>query len=161
MYILFNIFKEKSNYYYLVLISLVDLNKIIKWKLKDCNVLLNNNRYKSVIYLGGLATEIALKRAICNSFQLNLGYPELPNELNSYTTLSSIGVIKIHQLKIHNLQDLLAISGYSSNIAQRCPQEWFLVNTIWNIDIRYKAKTYRKLTTQKFLKAVKVIINNL
>jgi HEPN domain-containing protein len=107
------------------MISLKDLRKIAKARLKDAGVLLAARRYDGAIYLCGYAVELTLKAQICNILKWQ-SYPSTPNEFRDYQSF-----------RTHDLDVLLHLSGREQYIKLNWFVEWSTVAQ-WNPSARYK-----------------------
>ncbi|HHC24316.1 MAG TPA: HEPN domain-containing protein [Desulfobacterales bacterium] len=103
-----------------------ELRKIGRARLKDADILYNNRRYDSAVYLCGYAIELFLKARICRTLKW-AGYPSTRSEFQSYQSF-----------RTHDLNVLLNLSGLRSKINARYFTEWSDVIT-WNPEIRYEA----------------------
>jgi hypothetical protein len=103
-----------------------ELRKIGRSRLKDAEILYNNQRYDSAVYLCGYALELFLKARICRHLKW-VGYPSTRSEFQNYQSF-----------RTHDLNVLLNLSGLRNKINERYFTEWSDVIT-WNPEIRYEA----------------------
>lgn len=144
------------------MITIQTLQYLIKNKLKDAEILYQNNRYAASIYLAGYAVEIALKYKICKSLQFNAGFPENKQELHNYLLQLNRNnpqplSIELKQIRNHDLPALLFYSGAEPRVKNNLHTEWATANT-WEPQERYKKIRIIKARNELFLKAVKKII---
>jgi HEPN domain-containing protein len=107
------------------MISISELRKIARGRLKDAEVLLAAGRYDGAIYLCGYAIETALKARICRVLKWS-GYPSTRREFEGYQSF-----------RIHDLDILLRLSGTESKIKTKHLAEWSIVAT-WDSNVRYR-----------------------
>lgn len=142
-----------------------ELRRIAQNRLKDSNVLLQNKRYSAAIYLAGYAIELMLKLKICRIFRFKHGFPENEVEFNAYKIAAggasfSPTIIKLKQIKHHNLATLLKYSGEEVPVLTKYPHEWACISA-WGPDQRYSTRIIRKAFATEFIKNCKIIIENL
>lgn len=102
-------------------LTLKNLRILANERLMDAKALSKGKRYKGAIYMAGYAVEIALKYRICktlrwSAFKLKLGKLDF---------------------KIHDLADLLALSGVETRIKVKYLAEWSIVE-MWKPEQRYE-----------------------
>jgi HEPN domain-containing protein len=107
------------------MISISELRKIARGRLKDAEVLLAAGRHDGAIYLCGYAIETALKARICRILK-RPGYPSTRREFEGYQSF-----------RIHDLDILLHLSGTESKIKTKHLAEWSIVAT-WDSNVRYR-----------------------
>lgn len=107
------------------MITIRELKTISKAHLKDAEVLFQNRRYDSAIYLCGYAVELALKSRICKTLRWN-GFPESRKEFEKYKSF-----------RTHDLDVLLTLSGLDEKIKKLYLLDW-TVAAKWNPEIRYR-----------------------
>ncbi len=107
------------------MISIKDLNKIVKARLKDAKELIKSKRYDGSVYLCGYAVEIALKAKICNLLDWD-GYPSSRNEFKYFESF-----------RTHNLDVLIKLSGSESLIKSSHMKDWSII-ALWDPEVRYK-----------------------
>ncbi len=84
-----------------------EINDLAEQRLKEAEILYNNEMYDGAYYLAGYSVELKLKGKICE----RLGIPNLYDESDSNTN-SIKGIRDIRKtLKTHNLFTLLIFSG--------------------------------------------------
>jgi len=106
------------------MISISDLQKIVKARIKDAEVLLASNRFDGAMYICGYAVEVALKLRICKTLKWS-DFPERAKDFESYKSF-----------KTHNLDVLLHLSGVEGKVKTKYFAEWSTV-TQWNPEARY------------------------
>lgn len=129
--------------------------------LKDAQVLLDNRRYASSIYIGGYALEFGLKYRICQMMQFDSGFPENAGEFNHYVLHSGNGFLKgtiqsIRHLKTHDLRRLLDYSGEEFLILENYRHDWDVVSA-WDVALRYNARVIRKAQAENFYRSAKLL----
>ncbi|RFM26998.1 hypothetical protein [Deminuibacter soli] len=143
-----------------------DLRTLVKNRLKDTKVLLENRRYSTAKYMAGYSIEIALKLKICYIFKFKHGYPENDIEFAAYKTspissaLFKTTVNKIQQLKNHDLSRLLKYSGEEYTITTSFVREWNDVLS-WDPINRYSTRIVRKREAVRFITNCNTILANL
>ncbi len=108
------------------MISRSDLRKRAIAKLKDADILYQNNRYDGAVYLSGYVMELLLKARTCRTLNWS-DFPESNREFENYKSF-----------KTHNLDILLKLSGIESKIKNFHFVDWSNVNQ-WNPEMRYSA----------------------
>ncbi len=106
------------------MISRNELRKIGRARLRDAEILYNNRRYDSAVYLCGYAVEVFLKARICRTLKWP-GYPSNRSEFQRYQSF-----------RTHDLDVLLYLSGSESKIKSQYLTEWLNIAG-WNPEIRY------------------------
>jgi len=86
------------------MLSILELRRIARGRLKDAEVLYASGRYDGAIYLCGYAIETMLKARICRVLKWP-GYPDTNNEFKGYQSF-----------RIHDLEILLHLSGTENKI---------------------------------------------
>jgi HEPN domain len=107
------------------MVSISELRKIAKGRLKDAEVLLTAKRYDGAIYLCGYAVETALKARVCRVLKWP-GYPSTRKEFEGYQSF-----------RTHDLDILLHLSGVEDIIKIKHFAEWSIVAT-WDSNVRYR-----------------------
>ncbi len=109
-------------------------------RLKEAEILYQNNMYDGAFYLAGYSVELLLKAKICE----RLGIPNLFDETNVDTNqIKGIGEIR-KTLKTHNLFTLLIFSGlkikFDSDKAvnKELAKANSLLFNSWDENVRYK-----------------------
>jgi hypothetical protein len=143
-------------------ISTQTMKYLIANKIKDAEILWENNRFPASVYIAGYAVEIALKYKICKTLQFNLGFPETRQELSGYFThinnnYSQPLIIDINDIRTHNLNKLLIYSGIELKIQNDFFIDWRIV-TGWNPENRYKKLMIFGKSAHTYLKAAIKII---
>ncbi len=103
--------------------------------LSDARFLLQHGRWHSAVYLAGYAVECRLKAAVCQF----LNEKTLPPEFQT-----------------HNLWTLLVSAGLEETLEpnQQMRTYFDYIESIWDVEIRYAGKTYRRNEAEKFLDVV-------
>lgn len=118
------------------------LRSIAEERLRDAQILFDNQRYDSAAYICGYAVELALKARICDTLQVR-EYPE--NE---------------HAFKTHNLDFLLLLSGRSfikKNTAHATV--WSSAVGGWQPGMRYRAVgIVSSADAQKLIEAIRSLL---
>ena len=107
------------------MISIQELKKNCKCRLKDAEVLLQDRRYDGALYLCGYALELKLKVRICRT----LKWPEFPETKKEFENYQS--------LKTHSLDVLLSLTGRESKIKTQHLTDWSIVAN-WEPEMRYQ-----------------------
>jgi HEPN domain-containing protein len=146
------------------MLSKPQLKRLVDRYVLDAQVLLNNRRYATSIYLSGYAVELALKYKICKIFKFNLGYPESSLEFNLYLKGSgkrlSAYIKDVRNLKIHDLSKLLEYSGEKVTIESTRSAEWAIVEN-WNVLSRYDGSVVRRSKANDFCEATNLVLSAL
>jgi HEPN domain-containing protein len=106
------------------MISVQELKKISKARLKDAEALYSARRYDGAVYLCGYAIETALKVRICT----NLEWTEFPQTSGEFRNYQSF--------KTHDLDILLRLTGIENKIRRSHLTEWSVVSN-WDSESRY------------------------
>jgi hypothetical protein len=126
-------------------------------------MLYKHNRNSGAIYLMGYALELSLKRKLSQAFGFTRGFPETGAEFNSYgpqiTALHAlgIGIRRVNDIRIHNLNTLLNYSGFQLRITTTLYSEWLIVST-WTPESRYLRRRVTKQQAFDFLHAARLIL---
>lgn len=107
------------------MVSVSELKRIARGRLKDAEVLLAAGRYDGAIYLCGYAVETALKARVSRVLKWP-GYPSTRKEFEGYQSF-----------RTHDLDVLLHLSGVEGKIKTRHLAEWSIVAT-WDSNVRYR-----------------------
>ncbi len=134
-------------------------------KKRDAATLLSNQRNSRAIYLMGYALEFALKRKVSQTLGFHQGFPEKSIEfsiyftqINGFNSLSTgIELTNLHQIKNHNLSQLLIYSGAEIRIKASYNTEWLVVKD-WDPEDRYKVKKYSKRKAKTFVRSANKIL---
>lgn len=132
----------------------------------DCMLLLLLGRYQGSIYIGGYTIELLLKYNICIQFGLNAGYPENSSDFTLYSrNIVGFNTIfrNIRDLKTHNLENLLIVSGREIDVKTKAITEWDNITSriSWNPEMRYlnvKRSIIEAYSFHKSLKKIKQIL---
>lgn len=107
------------------MISLEDLEKISKARLKDAKILFKNKRYDGAVYICGYVIETFLKLKICQT----LNWLDFPSSNKEFEELKSF--------KTHKLDTLLSLSGAEIKIRTNYLADWSII-VKWDPEVRYK-----------------------
>jgi HEPN domain-containing protein len=107
------------------MISVAELRKVARARLRDAKALCGSRKYHAAIYVAGYAIEIALKARICKS----LKWKEFPETAKEFEGLSN--------LKTHKLSLLLRLSGREEFIKKHAFLDWSAVVS-WDPEMRYR-----------------------
>jgi HEPN domain-containing protein len=107
------------------MITVADLRKLARARLKDARSLLSAKRFDGAIYIGGYVVEIALKARICRTLRWT-EFPETRKEFESLTTF-----------RTHDPDVLLALSGREQRTKTSHLAEWSVLGT-WEPEARYR-----------------------
>lgn len=107
------------------MVSIGDLRRIARGRLKDAEVLLSGGRFDGAVYLCGYAVEVALKARICCTLKW-CGYPSTKKEFEGY-----------HSFRTHDLDILLHLSGAEAKVKIGYLAKWSVVAT-WDPNVRYR-----------------------
>ncbi len=146
------------------MISKKDLKSLSEKNKKDADILFKYKRYSACMYLIGYSIELKLKHKICKILKLDNGYPENVIEFDAYNVVkmkdsfSKISVKSIKDLKTHNLEKLLKISGKEVDVKTKALKEWTLVNS-WNPEMRYVNSKVLKNEALAFCKSISAVKN--
>lgn len=131
------------------MLSVEELTKIYKSRLKDAGVLFDKGRWDGAIYLCGYALEIKLKLRICRTLKWQ-SFPQTRKEFENFQSL-----------KTHNYETLLSLSGQELKVKTNYLPDWSIALG-WNPELRYTTgKANRKAaddmlnSTKKLIKALK------
>lgn len=130
------------------MISVKELHKIYKSRLKDAEVLFGERRWDGAIYLCGYALEIKLKSRICRT----LRWPSFPQTRKEFENL--------HSLKTHNYETLLSLSGQGLKIKTNYLSDWSTVLG-WNPELRYTTGRANRKAADEMLSSTKNLIKAL
>ena len=106
------------------MVSVVELRRMVRDRLRDAEALLAAGRYDGAMYLCGYAIEAALKARICRMLKWP-GYPSTRREFEGYQSF-----------RTHDLDILLHLSGTEDKIKTNHLAEWSIVAT-WDSNVRY------------------------
>lgn len=143
----------------------------LKWlshqRILDAEILVDNERYLSALYLSGYAIEVALKYNICKMYSFGRGFPENNKEFLTYekrfATMENIPEIikELKDIRHHNLSELLKYSGREKRVKENSYDEWENVSITWNPQMRYHDATFPKDRAINFVNDVKKIVSEL
>lgn len=148
------------------MISKKILRELVDQKLKDAEVLIDNRRYASAIYMAGYALEVALKLKICKIFKFVQGFPENKQEFILYQNtaksqpLLAGTITQIKEIRNHDLNKLIFYSGVEFQIKLNFLPEWNLAVS-WNPEMRYKIEKVLKTEATNKVAAIKTIVQNI
>ncbi len=108
------------------MVSILELRRSARARLRDAEVLLAAGRYDGAIYLCGYAIETALKARICRTLKWP-GYPDTRKEFERFQSF-----------RTHDFAALLRLSGIENRIKANHFTAW---NTVlkWDPNVRYSA----------------------
>jgi HEPN domain-containing protein len=133
------------------MLSVKEIQKISKTRLRDAKILFGKRRYDGAIYICGYAVELALKARICKT----LKWPSFPQKKNEFTTYHS-------SFKIHDLNNLLILSGVESKVKSRHLADWSYIQDNWNEDMRYAPiGTATKISAKSFIESVEKVLKTI
>lgn len=119
------------------------LRSVTRAKLKAAKILYDSGDSDTAGYLLGYVVECALKAAICR--KLNL--PEYPDASRHKDVFAS-----------HDLDRLLTLSGYSSEINLKANSKlfnnWSILTKDWKPETRYNENVYNQSVVQEKLNAL-------
>jgi hypothetical protein len=148
------------------MISKNALRELVAQRLKDADVLADNRRYASAVYMAGYALELALKLKICKIFRFVQGFPEnkveffeYQNHVKSQLPLAGT-IIQIRDIRNHDLDKLLFYSGVEYQIKLKYLNEWGLAVS-WNPEMRYKLQRVLKKEATDKINAMKTLIQHI
>jgi hypothetical protein len=125
------------------MMKISDIKYMAKNKLEDSEVLYRARRYDGSYYLCGYATELGLKYKIC----VSLNWDSYFDNFNSF--------------KIHNLDDLLRLSGIEKYIRSNFVTEWSFIR-LWNPEKRYQpVGIVKAIDVKNILRSSKIILGEL
>ena len=131
------------------MITVKDLLKIARARLKDAEALIACRRYDGAIYLCGYAIELALKARICKTLKWP-GYPSTSREFKDY-----------HSFRTHDLDVLLHLSGREENIKLNFFAEWSVVAQ-WDPSARYQpVGTVKRKDAQMMVSAARTLLGKI
>src|SRR5690349_20075813 len=104
-------------------LSIPNLRRIAKERLRDAKALLKSKRYDGGMYLCGYAVEMALKARICRT----LKWTAFPTNKDKYRSFF-----------VHDLDQLLNLSGRETTVKTTLMADWSVVCT-WDPEMRYSA----------------------
>ena len=141
------------------------IKALIKRRLDDARILLNNRRYSATIYMSGYALELTLKYRICRIMKFSNGFPENKAEFDIYyfdttKTFLRSTIRELRDIRHHKLPVLLRYSGEQLNIETNFTLDWDVVKD-WNPEMRYINNIIRRQKANDFLKSTRAIINEL
>ena len=148
------------------MISKPTLRELVNLHVRDAEVLLQNRRYHSSIYLAGYAIEVALKYKICRMYFFTKGFPETKAEFESYYPAKGSkkhlrqAIKTVQEIRNHDLSKLLFYSGSEVKIKLNLFNEWNLIAT-WKPEMRYHIDTIRKAEAQSNLVAIRKILKEI
>ena len=123
-----------------------EIVKIAELRLKEANVLFDNDCFDGCIYLAGYCIELLLKAKIAMLLDLD-------------NLFVSVGKEKIKPFRIHNLQNLALYAGLHKQISEETNETfkeyWSLLLSQWSEDLRYsKCGNCTKVRAENFLRAI-------
>ncbi len=142
------------------------LRELVNRRVRDAEVLFENRRYSSAIYMAGYAIEIAFKYKICRIYIFSKGFPETKLEFQSYYSASGnkrnlrLAIKTLQEIRNHDLPKLLFYSGSEVKIKSKLLNEWNLIAG-WTPEMRYKITAIYKTEAQSKISAVKSILKEI
>jgi HEPN domain-containing protein len=131
------------------MISVAELRKVARSRLRDAKALCRSKNYHAAIYLAGYAVEIALKARICKSLRWK-EFPETAKEFEGLVTF-----------KTHKLSLLLRLSGREEFIKKNASLDWSVVFS-WDPEMRYRpARGSGKKEAELMIASVEAILEKL
>lgn len=122
-----------------------EIEKIVRARLEDAEILLEASRYDGSVYLCGYAVELALKARICRILQWK-----------KYPTSGKYATFKTHDLNV-----LLHLTGLEEKIKLKYMTEWSIVKK-WTPEARYQAiGSVKKAYAEDMLDSAKELIKQL
>jgi len=123
-----------------------EIVKISELRLKEANILFDNDCFDGSIYLAGYSVELLLKAKIAQLLDLD-------------SLFVSVGKEKLKPFRIHKLTDLALYAGLHKQISEETDETfkeyWSLVYSQWSEDLRYsKCGTCSKTRAKNFIKAI-------
>jgi len=117
------------------MVSVVELRRIARARLRDAEVLLAAGRYDGAIYLCGYAIETALKARICRTLKWP-GYPDTRREFEGYQSFRTHDFAAL--LRLSGIENKIKLSGIENKIKANHFTVW---NTVlkWDPNVRYSA----------------------
>lgn len=117
-----------------------EINDLAAQRLREAQILYENEMYDGAYYLAGYSVELKLKGKICD----RLGIPNLYDDMDSITN-SIKGISDIRRsLKTHNLFTLLLFSGLKNKfdnekaVNSEFAKASSLLFNAWDENVRYK-----------------------
>lgn len=107
------------------MISVADLRRLARARLKDAQALSAAKRYDGAVYMVGYAVEIVLKARIAQT----LRWKDFPVKETEFKGLASF--------KIHKLSMLLRLSGREDLVTTKYMTDWSAV-AAWDPETRYR-----------------------
>ena len=111
----------------------LEFKRLTQLRLKEANILCNNNMYDGSCYLAGYCIELSLKAAICK----RMGTPNFFGTIRPETARA---------FKIHNLEELITLAGLYTQFNERVNtniqfgNNWSFIKTTinWSEQLRYQ-----------------------
>lgn len=144
------------------------LQKLSAQRVKDSMVLLKGKRHDTAVYLMGYALEIGFKKKICHTLGFTNGFPDLAPDYKGYSTQiatfnaisTGIKLNNVRDIRNHNLNNLLILSGAEARIKTHYLNEWLIVQH-WNPEDRYKIQKLSLDDANSFIQAAKKILKEI
>ena len=134
--------------------TLIELSEA---KLIDSEILMNESKHDSSLYLVGYSIEMALKSKICKIFNFEKGFPEIKNEFTNYKNNLGCAIEKLNDIKNHDLNKLLIYSGQENTVKKELLDEWKIILE-WNPEWEYILNIGDKRKNQKIFNSAKKLI---
>jgi len=124
--------------------SSADIKKLAREKFTDAECLFINGRFNSAYYLAGYCIELLIKAKICQT----LGIEDFFDFSNpDKTRLKNEGSL-LKPFKVHDLEQLLILSGIYSNLLNKTKTDAQL-NAAWSEIVRWNENTrYEMVRTE-------------
>lgn len=120
----------------------MEMERIVRARLEDAQVLYEASRFDGSVYLCGYAIEIGLKMRVCHVLKWD-AYP------------------KYQTFKTHDLDVLLNLTALEEIIKLKHTAAWSIV-ALWNPEARYKPiGSVQAIDAQDMLEATKEILEQL
>ncbi|MBV4356119.1 hypothetical protein [Pinibacter aurantiacus] len=150
------------------MIGLQTLKYLATQKLKDAEILMQNQRYNGAVYIMGYALEFSFKRKLSINLGFASGFPEtagemqqFPNQLAAFNTINGgIPLSQIRQIRNHKLTDLIKYSGAETRIKASYNNEWQLV-CCWNPEKRYVRQNWTAKRAKDFIAAANIVLKQI
>lgn len=125
-------------------IQKADLDQLAVDRLADAEALHSAGRNDGAVYLCGYVLEYSIKSCICKH-----------NNWQSYTPLQ-----ESRGFSIHNLGELIKLTGREDKINANCQPDWLFVKR-WDPTDRYKIVSWSPEDCQSFIDSTKKIRSEL
>ena len=131
------------------MISVADLRRLARARLKDAEALAAAKRFDGAVYMVGYAIEIALKARIAKT----LHWKEFPLKEEEFKGFGSF--------KVHKLPVLLKLSGREEHIKTKFLSDWSPI-AAWDPETRYRPiGSASKLDAEIMISSAKALLKAL